>query len=399
MSATRPLKIGKLDAETSAKIATRNEKLGLEEFRFLLKTMVSSGIGEEAYCPRNILLGKEEFPTLTDALSETDEIVFDTLDNLFAKTKTSPQEIDILVMNVSLFTPVPSLTARIINRYKMKDSIKAFNLSGMGCSSSIVAIDLVNHLFKSYKNAFAIVVSTECMGPNWYCGTEKTMMLSNVLFRSGGCSVLLTNNASLKHRAIMKLKCAVRTHLGSNDEAYNSCIQKEDDHDYRGFQLTKHLPKAATKALIQNLRLLVPKILPLRELIRYIIVEGQLLTRLAAGLGLNEYDLEPARMALHRFGNTSSGGGWYVLGYMEAKKRLRKGDKILMINLGAGFKCNNCVWEVMKDLKDTNVWEDCIDSYPPKALVNPFMEKYGWINEADAEEKVQAAIQLNGCIS
>jgi 3-ketoacyl-CoA synthase len=55
---------------------------------------------------------------------------------------------------------------------------------------------------------------------------------------------------------------------------------------------------------------------------------------------------------------------------MEAKKRLKKGDKILMISLGAGFKCNNCVWKVMKDLEDTNVWKNCTDQYPTKTLAN-----------------------------
>ena len=68
---------------------------------------------------------------------------------------------------------------------------------------------------------------------------------------------------------------------------------------------------------------------------------------------------------------------------MEAKKRLKKGDRILMISLGAGFMCNNCVWEVMKDLEDANVWEDSLYRYPVSRenLVNPYTEKYSWIND------------------
>ncbi|KAI3470704.1 hypothetical protein Pfo_027367 [Paulownia fortunei] len=404
----------KLDTESSCRVVLRNKNLGWEEYKFLLQTIVSSGIGEETYSPKNVIAGKEENPSLLDALEEMDDIFFQTLDKIFVKSGVSPQEIDILVVNVSLFSPVPSLTSRIINRYKMRPDIKAFNLSGMGCSASLIAIDLVRQLFKIHKRAFAVVVSTESLGPNWYCGNEKSMMLSNCLFRSGGCSMLFTNNCDWKNRAILKLKHFVRTHFGSNDEAYECCIQVEDGQGYKGFRLTKKLTKAAAQSFIMNLRVLVPKILPVWEIIRYISVsvrwgkeKNPLLEAVGEGLnlksgvehfcihpggravidgvgkslGLTDYDLEPARMTLHRFGNTSAGGLWYVLGYMEAKKRVKKGDRILMISFGAGFKCNNCVWEVMREMEDGNVWEDCIHRYPPKSLVNPFKEKYGWIND------------------
>ncbi|XVF83502.1 hypothetical protein PTKIN_Ptkin16aG0493600 [Pterospermum kingtungense] len=352
----------KLDTEACVKVVLRNKNLGLDQYRFLLKTIVSSGLGEETYGPRNVLEGREESPTENDAHSEMDEVMFDTLDKLFARTGVSPSDIDILVVDVSLFSPSPSLTSRIINRYKMRENIKSFSLSGMGCSASMVAVDLVQRLFMTYKNQFAIVVSTESISTHWYCGKEKSMMLSNCLFRSGGASILLTNKRDFEDRAMFKLKCAVRTNIGYDDEAYGCCIQVEDEQGYQGFLLTKSLTKAAAKAFTGNLRILLPKVLPVTELLRYAIstvgrklITGQpsgakamcfnfnlksgiehfclhpggraIIDGLGMSLGLSEYDLEPTRMALYRFGNTSAGGLWYVLSYMEAKKRLKKGNE------------------------------------------------------------------------
>ncbi|CAK7325599.1 unnamed protein product [Dovyalis caffra] len=240
-----------------------------------------------------------------------DDLIFDTLDKLFAKTGIPPSEIDILVVNVSLFSPEPSLAARVVNRYKMRSDVKTFNLSGMGCSASIVSIDLVQNLFKSYNNAFAIVVSIESIDPNWYRSKEKSMMLSNCLFRSGGCSMLFTNNSALKHQAIFRLKHLVRTHLGSINEAYKCCIQVTDELGYKGFLLNRSLKKSAAQAFTVNFRVLVPKILPLSGLLRYIYVSHRgraIIDDSGKSLGLSDYDLQPARMALHRFGNTSAGG-------------------------------------------------------------------------------------------
>ncbi|TQE11080.1 hypothetical protein C1H46_003340 [Malus baccata] len=100
-----------------------------------------------------------------------DGIIFDALEKLFAwATSISPSQIDILVVNVSMFSPAPSLSSRMVNRYKMRDDIKSFNLSGMGYSATLIAIDVVQNLFKSHKNANAIVVNTESLAPHWYCG-------------------------------------------------------------------------------------------------------------------------------------------------------------------------------------------------------------------------------------
>ncbi|KAM1708178.1 hypothetical protein TB1_001242 [Malus domestica] len=321
-----------------------------------------------------------------------DGIIFDTLDKLFARaTSISPSQIDILVVNVSMFSPAPSLSSRIVNCYKMRDDIKSFNLSGMGCSATLIAVDVVQNLFKSHKNANAIVVSTESLAPHWYCGIEKSMMLTNCVFRSGGCAMLFTNNQDLKHQAKLKLNDLVRIHIGSNDDAYNCCVQVDDESGHRGFRLTKYLLKAATQGFtMTSTKSQKPKVaegvgLNLKTRIEHFCIQPggrAIIDGIGESLELSDYDVEPSRTALHRFGNTSAAGFWYALGDMEAKKRLKKGNRILMSGFGAGFKCNNIVWEVMKDLDDVNVWKDCIDSYPTdQTLVNPFMEKYGWIND------------------
>ncbi|XVF68679.1 hypothetical protein PTKIN_Ptkin11bG0020500 [Pterospermum kingtungense] len=417
----KPTDDRKCGTEFCGEVIARNKNLGLNEYKFLLKAIVSSGIGEQTYAPRIMFSGREETPVLEDGIIEMEEFFHDSIGKLLSRAGVSPHEIDILVVNVSMLSTLPSLSSRIINHYKMRQDIKVFNLTGMGCSASLISLDIVKNVFKSYKNKYALLVTSECLSPNWYAGNDRSMILANCLFRSGGCAILLTNKKSLKHKAMFKLKCLVRTHHGARDESYDCCIQREDDRGRMGFHLGKNLPKAATRSFIDNLRVISPKILPVRELVRFMVVsflkkwtkrgatkrtsQGPIksgvdfrtgvdhfcihtggkavIEGIGVSLDLTEYDLEPARMTLHRFGNTSAGSLWYVLAYMEAKKRLKKGDKVLMISFGAGFKCNSCLWEVVRDLEDGNAWKDEIDKYPPKSLANPYMKKYGWIQNED----------------
>ncbi|KAH7838988.1 hypothetical protein Vadar_033442 [Vaccinium darrowii] len=414
----KPTEDRKLSTLFSGEVIKRNTNLGLSEYKFLLKAIVSSGIGEQTYAPRMVFEARENQPTLDDGILEMEEFFEDSITKVLSRSGVSPSEIDVLVVNVSMLAIVPSLAARIINRYKMREDVKVYNLTGMGCSASLISVNIVQNVFKCQRNLQALVVTSESLSPNWYAGNDRSMILANCLFRTGGCAILLTNKVALKHRAMFKLKCLVRTHHGAKDESFNCCIQREDETGRVGFHLGKTLPKAATRAFVENLKVISPKILPIRELARFTIVSfvrklSQLRSSKGSGLrpvinlrtgidhfclhtggkavidgvgqslNLCKYDLEPSRMTLHRYGNTSASSLWYVLGYMEAKKRLKKGDRVFMISFGAGFKCNSCLWEVVRDLGDRNVWDDCIDEYPPENLTNPFMEKFGWINGED----------------
>ncbi|CAF1706291.1 hypothetical protein Bca4012_005069 [Brassica carinata] len=322
--------------------------------------------------------------------------MFGCLDKLFENTKINPRDISVLVVNCSLFNPTPSLSAMIVNKYRLRGNVKSFNLGGMGCSAGVIAVDLAKDMLQVHRNTYAVVVSTENITQNWYLGNKKAMLISNCLFRVGGTAVLLSNKASDRRRSKYKMVHTVRTHKGADEKA---CVyQEEDDNGKTGVSLSKDLMAIAGEALKANITTLGPLVLPISEQILFFttLVAKKLFSakvkpyipdfklvfdhfcihaggravidELEKNLQLSETHVEASRMTLHRFGNTSSSSIWYELPYIEAKGRMKKGNRVWQIAFGSGFKCNSAVWVVLPNVKPSvsSPWEHCIDRYPVK---------------------------------
>lgn len=205
-----------------------------------MRILERSGLGEETCLPPAIHYIPPT-PTMASARGEAEVVIFSALDSLFQKTNLKPKDIDILIVNCSLFSPTPSLSAMIINKYRLRSNIKSFNLSGMGCSAGLISIDLARDLLQVVPNSNAVVVSTEIITPNYYQGDERAMLLPNCLFRMGGAAILLSNKRREKGRAKYKLVHVVRTHKGSDDKAYKCVFEEEDDQGKVGIRLSKDL--------------------------------------------------------------------------------------------------------------------------------------------------------------
>lgn len=59
-------------------------------------------------------------------------------------------------------------------------------------------------------------------------GNDRSMLIPNVLFRANGSAVLLSNKRRDMRRSKYFIRNIVRTHLASDDVAYNCVIQMED---------------------------------------------------------------------------------------------------------------------------------------------------------------------------
>ncbi|XP_064985272.1 3-ketoacyl-CoA synthase 6-like [Musa acuminata AAA Group] len=363
--------------------------------QFQTRILERSGLGEETclppashYIPPN--------PTMEASRAEAQLVIFSAIDDLLKKTGLRPKNIDILVVNCSLFSPTPSLSSMIINKYELRSNIRSFNLSGMGCSAGLISIDLARDLLQVHPRSNALVISTEIITPNSYTGNQRSMLLPNCLFRMGAAAILLSNRRRDARRAKYRLLHVVRTHKGADDRAYRCVYQEEDAEGHTGISLSKNLMAIAGEALKSNITTIGPLVLPMSEqLLFFLTLVGRklinhkwkpyvpdfklafehfcihaggraVIDELQNNLQLTAEHVEASRMTLHRFGNTSSSSLWYELSYIESKGRMRRGHRVWQIGFGSGFKCNSAVWKCLRTVETLvdGPWADCINRYP-----------------------------------
>lgn len=378
----------KLSAEQILDIMRRQGCFTSDSIDFLSRMLTQSGCGPStAWPPGTVqcLEGKEADRSAEAARKESETVMFTIVSDLLKKTNTDPKSIDILVINCSLFSPTPSLCSMVINHFGLRSDVSSYNLSGMGCSAGVISIELVKNMLASKPNSVALVISTENLTQNLYLGNERGFLLQNTLFRCGGAAILLSNKWTDAFRAKMKLLHCVRTQYVS-DDSFGCVYETEDDLHLRGVRLSKDIVKVAGRAMEKNFTTLGPYVLPVSEqiktgfwmLVRFVWKKIGLTTKInpyipdfkrgidhfcihAGGRGvidgieknlqLTPSHVEASRHALYTYGNTSSSSIWYEMDYIHNHMNLKRGQRVLQVAFGSGFKCNSAVWLCINNYK------------------------------------------------
>ncbi|GMH45598.1 hypothetical protein BSKO_13555 [Bryopsis sp. KO-2023] len=387
--------------------AENSKQFSEESLQFQRRIAERAGLGDETYLPPpfhyQFAQGGAFRLTMRSAREEAEMVMFGAVRELLSKSGLAPRDIGILIVNCSLFNPTPSLTAMIVNHFKMRSDITTYNLSGMGCSAGVIAVDLARELLQVYPDKYAIVVSTENITQNWYGGNDRSMLIPNVLFRMGAAAMLMTNKKREKRRAKYELQHVVRVHIGADDAAFRCVYQDLDSDGKLGVELNKDIVKVASKALQKNLTRMGPLVLPWSEFVflginllaakilkmrvkAYVpdfktafdhfclhaggrsIIEG-----LSKQLGLPTIKTDPSFQTLQWYGNTSSSTIWYSLAYIESCQKVKKGDIVWQVGFGSGFKCNSSVWKAIRDVQNTHeAWAHRVGKAPtPPPPINP----------------------------
>ncbi|EEQ98033.1 conserved hypothetical protein [Perkinsus marinus ATCC 50983] len=316
---------------------------------------------------------------------EAREVIITTVKDLLKKTGVHPKSIDYIIVNCAMYNPTPSHAAMIVNEVGMRNDVITYNLSGMGCSAGVITIDLATRLLRETRGR-ALIVSTEILTRCFYRGNDREPLMGNTLFRCGGAAALLSSLPKDLSRAKYKLLHTVRTQVLGN-ESFETIMETDDStkpNSIVTLRLQKSIIKVAAVAIKQNFTKLAYMVLPLRELLKvlYSMVtmkmrrksskEGRelyvpdfrkgtdhwcihaggrgVLDTLQDSLQLSDYDIQASRSVLYERGNTSSSSIWYELAWLERDQRIKRGDRVLQLAFGSGFKCNSSVWLAMHNI-------------------------------------------------
>ncbi|KAK1314581.1 3-ketoacyl-CoA synthase 17 [Acorus calamus] len=288
----------KCPTETYMKLSTITGAFTEENLAFQKEMLERSGLGQSTYSPEAI----HRVPValcMADARKEAETVMFGAVDEVLRKTGVKPKEIGMVIVNCSLFEPTPSLSAMIINKYKLREDVISYNLGGMGCSAGLIHIDLAKQLLQN-------------MTLHWYLGNNRSMLVTNCLFRMGGAAILLTNRPSDRARSKYRLLRTLRTHSGSDDRSHHCVIQDEDSAGRVGVSLSKDLTKVAGEALKTNITASGPLVLPLSEQLKF---AASFVARRGKPYvpdfkrAFEHFCVHRFGMTLYRFGNTEGGSG------------------------------------------------------------------------------------------
>jgi len=361
-----------------------------ESIEFQEKILARSGCGPSTAWPPTIVAclksGKPQDVKVQAAREEAEAVMFDVVKQVLESTGTKAKDVDILIVNCSLFSPTPSLCSMIVNEFNMRSDIASYNLSGMGCSAGVISVELARCLLASKPNSLALIVSTENLTQNLYRGNVKSYLLQNTLFRCGGAGIMLSNRWMDGLRSTFKLLTCVRTQYVT-DDSFKCVYEEEDEARNRGIRLSKEIVKVAGRAMEKNFTSLGPLVLPVSEQIKtgfWMLINFLIKKLNKMGIKMHKYDpyvpdfkrgidhfcihaggravidgieknlkltpqhAEASRHALSKYGNTSSSSIWYEMKYIRERSNLKSGQRVLQVAFGSGFKCNSCVWLCIK---------------------------------------------------
>jgi 3-oxoacyl-[acyl-carrier-protein] synthase III len=279
-------------------------------------------------------VGIKERRILKETNTGTSYLAAKAIEDLFSKTGTKPEEIDLIICGTT--TPdhiYPSCASMAAERVGIKNAL-AFDLQA-ACSGFIVALTTGTSFIESGKYKKVLILGAEKMSSI----TDYTDRTTAPLFGDGAGVVLLeptTENYGVMDSLIYTDGVGYK-HL--HVKAGGSAIPTSKETVEQGLQFTYQEGTNVYKYAVTNMAEVSADIMDKNGLtnddIAWLIPHQANLRIIDAGVNRTKVDYDKVVINIDHFGNTSAAS--IPLGMWEWEKKFKKGDNIILTAFGAGF--------------------------------------------------------------
>lgn len=279
-------------------------------------------------------VGIKERRILKEPNTGTSFMAAKAIEDLFAKTGTKPEEIDLVICGTT--TPdhiYPSCASMAAEKVGIKNAL-AFDLQA-ACSGFIVALSTATSFIESGKYKKVLVMGAEKMSAI----TDYTDRTTAPLFGDGAGVVLLeptTENVGVVDSLIYTDGVGCKhLHVKAGGSAMPTSKETVENGLHYTYQEGSNVYKYAVTNMAEVSADIMDKNGLTNEDIAWLIPHQANLRIIDAVVKRTKVEYEKVVINIDRFGNTSAAS--IPLCIWESEKKFKKGDNIILTAFGAGF--------------------------------------------------------------
>lgn len=278
-------------------------------------------------------------------LEVAQELSFQSVQELFSNNDIKPKDIDLIISSTVTGLAVPSLEARLMNRFPFKKNTKRMPLFGLGCLAGAAGLNRACDYLTAYPDQAVIFFTVElCSLTVQFQDLSIPNIVSTGLFGDGaGACLLVGDNHPLSKKAKMKWI--------SGESQFFEDTERVMGWDFidTGFKvvLSKDVPMITKERVAPALNnFLEQNKTKLSEVKYHMAHPGgpKVLETMEIGLELPQGGLSKSWKSLEELGNMSSASILFIIkDFLD--EPLDVGKKALTIAMGPAFCAEFGLWE------------------------------------------------------
>jgi predicted naringenin-chalcone synthase len=247
-----------------------------------------------------------------------------------------PADIGGIVVNTCTGYLCPGLSSYIAQDLKLKNSIKVFDLMGMGCGAAIPNLDCAASMASRRADGPILSIAVEICSATFFMGPSPDLVISNSIFGDGAAAAIVDTTRNGQARRLLRLidfESAVFPR-------YRDQLRYKAQEGRLRNTLSMQVPAIGARTIRQvSQNLLARHKLEARHIDHWVVHPGgtMVLDEVVQKLGISQQALKSSYEIFENYGNMSSPSVLFVLKKILDESEPKRGQKGMLLSFGAGF--------------------------------------------------------------